>query len=105
MLTRRRSYGVHTFPWLGRRINVGLYEMLIDTRTKIEDKSKYKKLLHMTPKDFDEILRLIHDCTNGSNLEMEPKYLTKRVQLKPNISRTKNDKRVLYKKHSNHECL
>ena len=36
------------------------------------------------------------DCTNRSNLEMEPKYLTKRdVQLNPNISGTKNDKRVL----------
>ena len=89
MLTRRRSYGVHTFPWLGRRINVGLYEMLIDTRTKIEDKSKYKKLLHMTPKDFDEILRLIHGCTNGSNLEMEPKYLTKRRSAKTKYLKNK----------------
>ena len=37
-----------------------------------------------------------HGCTNYTNLEMEPKYLTKSgVQLKPNISRTKNDERVL----------
>ena len=42
----------------------------------------------------------VHGCTNRSNLEMEPKYLTKSdgpsdVQLNPNILRTKNDKRVL----------
>ena len=37
-----------------------------------------------------------HGCTNCTNLEMEPKYLTKSdVQLKPNILKTKNDKKVL----------
>ena len=36
--------------------------------------------------------------TNCTNLKMEPNYLTKSdVQLKSNISRTKNDKRVLQK--------
>ena len=36
---------------------------------------------------------LLHalDCTNRSNLEMEPKYLIKNdVQLNPNIFKTKN---------------
>ena len=38
----------------------------------------------------------VHSCTNCANLEMEPKYLTKSdIQLKPNILRAKNDKRVL----------
>ena len=37
-----------------------------------------------------------HDCTNRSNLEMEPKYLPNSdVEFNPNILRTKNDKRVL----------
>ena len=37
-----------------------------------------------------------HGCTNCTNLEMETKYLTKSdVQLKPNILKTKNDKKVL----------
>ena len=35
---------------------------------------------------------------SGSNLEMEPKYLTKSdLQLNPNILRTKDDERVLQK--------
>ena len=39
-----------------------------------------------------------HDCTKLPNLEMEPKCLTKSdVQLIPDISRTKNDKRILKK--------
>ena len=39
---------------------------------------------------------LWHGCTKLRNLEMEPKCLTKSdVQLIPDISRTKNDKRVL----------
>ena len=56
-------------------------------------------LIHVYFKQYSNVtlLKLIyHDCTNRSNLEMEPKYLTKSdVQLKPNISRTKNDNRVL----------
>ena len=37
-----------------------------------------------------------HGCTKLSNLEMEPKCVTKSdVQLIPDISRTKNDKRIL----------
>ena len=37
---------------------------------------------------------ILQGCTNCTNLEMEPKYLSKSdVQLKPNISRIKNDKR------------
>ena len=39
---------------------------------------------------------IYHGCTELSNLEMEPKCLTKSdVQLIPGISRMKNDKRVL----------
>ena len=41
---------------------------------------------------------ILHNCTNCSNLEMEPKNLTKSdVQLNPNVFRTKNDKWVLQK--------
>ena len=37
-----------------------------------------------------------HGCTKLPNLEMEPKCLMKSdVQLIPDISRTKNDKRIL----------
>ena len=37
-----------------------------------------------------------HCHINCSNLEMEPKYLTKSdIQLNPNMLRTKNDKRIL----------
>ena len=43
-----------------------------------------------------EYLEIVHSCTKLPNLEMEPKCLTKSdVQLIPDISRTKNDKRVL----------
>ena len=39
--------------------------------------------------NWDLLLAL--DCTNCSNLEMEPKYLIKNdVQLNPNIFKTKN---------------
>ena len=41
-------------PWLGWRINLGLYETLVQ-ELKFEDKSEYQKLLRMTPQDFDEI--------------------------------------------------
>ena len=41
-------------PWLKRRINLGLYETLVQ-EIRFEDKSEYKKPLCMTPQDFDEI--------------------------------------------------
>ena len=42
------------------------------------------------------IVYILQGCTNCVNLEMEPKHLTKSdIQLKPNISRTKHDQRVL----------
>ena len=37
--------------WLGRRINLGLYETLLQ-ELRFEDKSEYKKLL---PQEFNEI--------------------------------------------------
>ena len=46
--------------WLGRRINLGLYETLVQ-ELRFEDESGCKKLLRMTPQDFDEILGLIQD--------------------------------------------
>ena len=46
---RKRFMWVKT--WLGRRINLGLYETLLQ-ELRFEDKSEYKKLL---PQEFDEI--------------------------------------------------
>ena len=59
---------------------------------------KISSLLHWNGRLCQDERKLLvsHSCTNCANLEMEPKYLTKSdIQLKPNISRTKNDKRVL----------
>ena len=56
------------------------------------------QLIMMAEGDCNKYSKVIetHGCTNRSDLEMEPKYLTKSdVQLNPNILRTKNDKRVL----------
>ena len=47
---------------------------------------------------FAQLSTSFHGCTKLPNLEREPKCLTKSdVQLIPDISRTKNDKRVLQK--------
>ena len=60
---------------------------------------------HVVLRHWMDILCSVHSCTVRSNLEMEPKYLTKSdVQLKPNISKTKKIKGYC-KKHYNHECL
>ena len=49
-------------PWLRRRINLGLYEKQVQ-ELRFEDESEYKKLLRMTPQDFDEILKLVKGAT------------------------------------------
>ena len=76
---------------------------LITTRnstTFLIDPQNFHKLFLKCPCKF-HILNppfgfFLHSCTNCLNLEMEPKYLTKSdFQLNPNISRTKNDERVL----------
>ena len=56
-------------PCLGRRINLGLYETLVQ-ELRFKDKSEYKKLLRMTPQDFGEILRLVQDDVNETNTNM-----------------------------------
>ena len=48
---RKRSVWVRTC--LGRRNNPGFYETLVQ-EWRMEDISEYKKLLRMTPHDFDE---------------------------------------------------
>ena len=46
-------------------------------------------------KDSQQAQSWLHGCTKLLNLEMEPKCLTKSdIQLIPDISRTKNDKRI-----------
>ena len=66
---KREKRSVWVKPWLGRRINLGLYEMLVQ-ELRFEDKSEYKKLLNMTPQDCDEILRLIQDDITKTNTNM-----------------------------------
>ena len=39
-------------------------------KLKFEDESEYKRLLHMTPQDFDEILGLIQDEITKTNTNM-----------------------------------
>ena len=51
---KKRKRSVWVKPWLRRRINLGLYETL-PQELRLEDKSEYKKLLGMTPQNFDEI--------------------------------------------------
>ena len=52
--------------WLGRRINLDLYETLVQ-ELRFEYESEYKKLLPMTPQDFDEIFGLIQDDITKTN--------------------------------------
>ena len=60
-------------PWLKRRINLGLYEMLVQ-EIRFEDKSKYKKLLCMIPQDVEKVLGLIQDGITKTNTNMrDPK--------------------------------
>ena len=47
-------------PWLGRRINLGWYDTLVQ-ELRFDDESEYKQLLRMTPQDFDRIFWLIQD--------------------------------------------
>ena len=54
---------------LGRRINLGLYETLVQ-ELRFEDESEYKKLLRMTPLNFDEILGLIQEDITKTNTNM-----------------------------------
>ena len=54
---------------LGRRINLGLYETLVQ-ELRFEDESGYKKLLRMTPLNFDEILGLIQEDITKTNTNM-----------------------------------
>ena len=56
-------------PSLGRRINLGLYETLVQ-ELRFEDESEYKKLLRMTPQDFQEILGLIQDDITKAKTNM-----------------------------------
>ena len=56
-------------PWLGRRTNLGLYEMLVQ-ELRFEDEPGYKKLLRMTPQDFDKILGFIQDDITKTNTNM-----------------------------------
>ena len=51
---KKRKRSVWVKPWLRRRINLGLYETLVQ-ELRFEDKLEYKKLLGMTPQNFDEI--------------------------------------------------
>ena len=54
---------------LGRRINLSLYETLVQ-ELRFEDESEYKKLLRMTPLNFDEILGLIQEDITKTNTNM-----------------------------------
>ena len=57
------------FPWMGRRINIGFQETLVQ-ELKIEVKSKYKKNLLMTPHVVRKILGHIQDDTTKINTNM-----------------------------------
>ena len=63
---KKRKRFVWVKPWLGRRINLGLYETLVQ-ELRFEDKSEYKKHPRMKPQDFDEILEPIQDDITKTN--------------------------------------
>ena len=63
---KKRKRSVWVKPWLGRRINLGLYETLVQ-ELRFEDESECKKLLRVTPYDFDEILGLMQDHITKTN--------------------------------------
>ena len=48
---KKRKRCVWVKPWLERRINLDLYEMLVQ-ELRLEDKSEHKKLLRMTSHGF-----------------------------------------------------
>ena len=45
-------------PWLRRRINLGVYETLVQELRPV-DELEYKRILGITPQNFDEFLGLI----------------------------------------------
>ena len=53
-------------PWLRKKINISLYETLVQ-ELRFEDKSEYKKLLRMTPKHFDEIFGCTYSRLHNQN--------------------------------------
>ena len=66
---KKRKRSVWVKPWLGRRINLGLYETLVQ-ELRFKDESEHKRLLCMTPQDFDNILGLIQDDITKANTNM-----------------------------------
>ena len=68
--------------WLGRRINQGFYETLVQ-ELRFKDKLQYKKLLRMTPHDYDEILilGLIQDDVSKTNSNMRAWFDTSKHKI------------------------
>ena len=56
--TKTRNRSVRVKSCLERSTNQGLYGTLVQ-ELRFEDELEYKKLLRMTPQDFDEILGLV----------------------------------------------
>ena len=55
---KKRKRSVWVKPWLRRRINLGVYETLVQ-ELRLVDELKYKKILGITLQNFDEFLGLI----------------------------------------------
>ena len=66
---KKRKRSVWVKPWLGRRINLAFYEMLVQ-ELRFEDKLEYKKLLQITPHNSDKILGFIQDDIAKTNTNM-----------------------------------
>ena len=55
---KREKRFVWVKPWLGRRTNLGFYEML-EQELRLGDESEYKKFLRMQPQDSEKIRDLL----------------------------------------------
>ena len=57
-IRKKGKRSVWVKPWLRRRINLGVYETLVQ-ELRLVDELKYKKILGITLQNFDEFLGLI----------------------------------------------
>ena len=55
---KKRKRSVWVKPWLRRRINLGVYETVVQELRPV-DELQYKKILGMTLQNFDEFFGLI----------------------------------------------
>ena len=54
---KKTTRSVSVKPWLSRRINLCVYDSLLQ-ELRSEDEAEYRKFLRMAPENFDELLEI-----------------------------------------------